>query len=74
MTNYFTSSLIKHTAFPERFITLIVTLIIEIPVLLMISGGSDRLCKEVGRTKYQLIMAFLPLSSAISGNVGMLSD
>lgn len=47
------------------------TLIVEIPVLLMISGGSDRLCMLVGRRRYQLMMGFLPLSSAISGNVGL---
>lgn len=39
------------------------TLIVEIPVLLMISGGSDRLCMLVGRRRYQLMMGFLPLSS-----------
>jgi magnesium transporter len=48
-----------------------VTLVIEIPVLLMVSGGSDRLCMLIGRSKYQLLMGFLPLSSAISGNVGL---
>ena len=47
-----------------------VTLIIEIPVLLMISGGSAKLCALIGRNKYQLLIAFLPLSSAISGNCG----
>jgi Mg/Co/Ni transporter MgtE len=50
---------------------LTVTLIFEIPVLLMISGGSDALCQLVGRTKYQLLMGFIPLTSAISGNVGL---
>ena len=58
-------------AFPERFFALIVTLIVEIPVLLMISGGSDRLCMLIGRRRYQLMMGFLPLSSAISGNCGL---
>jgi len=58
-------------AFPERYFALLVTLIVEIPVLLMISGGSDRLCMLVGRRRYQLMMGFLPLSSAISGNVGL---
>jgi hypothetical protein len=46
---------------------LTVTLIFEIPVLLMISGGSDALCQLVGRSKYQLLIGFLPLTSAISG-------
>ena len=49
---------------------LFVTLLIEIPVLLMIAGGSSRLCSLIGRSRYQLLMAFLPLSSAISGNCG----
>jgi Mg/Co/Ni transporter MgtE len=50
---------------------LTVTLIFEIPVLLMISGGSDALCQLVGRRRYQLLMGFIPLTSAISGNVGL---
>lgn len=37
----------------------------------MISGGSEQLCGLIGRSKYQLLMAFLPLASAISGNVGL---
>ena len=57
-------------AFPERFFALMATLIVEIPVLLMISGGSDNLCSLIGRKRYQLLMAILPLSSAISGNCG----
>lgn len=58
-------------AFPERFIALTATLVLEIPVLFMISGGSDRLCFVLGRSKYQLLLAFLPLTSAISGNCGL---
>lgn len=58
-------------AFPERLFALSVTLLFEIPVLLMVSGGSDRICYLIGRTKYQLLLGFLPLSSAISGNVGL---
>jgi hypothetical protein len=64
-------SSIWHRAFPERLFALTVTLVFEIPVLLMVSGGSDRLCYLIGRTKYQLLLGFLPLSSAISGNVGL---
>lgn len=58
-------------AFPERLVALLITLVIEIPVLFMITGGSDRLCKVIGRHRYQLLMAFLPLASAISGNCGL---
>jgi len=48
-----------------------VTFIFEIPVLLMITGGSDALCQLVGRSRYHLLIGFLPLTSAISGNVGL---
>eukprot|EP00529_Nitzschia_sp_RCC80_P003750 CAMPEP_0113441454 /NCGR_PEP_ID=MMETSP0014_2-20120614/1089_1 /TAXON_ID=2857 /ORGANISM="Nitzschia sp." /LENGTH=1097 /DNA_ID=CAMNT_0000332295 /DNA_START=125 /DNA_END=3415 /DNA_ORIENTATION=- /assembly_acc=CAM_ASM_000159 len=71
--NYWKSSILQR-AFPERLFALIVTLMFEIPVLLMVSGGSDRLCYLIGRTKYQLLIGFLPLSSAISGNVGLQSS
>jgi hypothetical protein len=57
----------RNPAFPERMLALMVTLIFEIPVLVMISGGSDALCQLVGRSKYQLLIGFLPLTSAISG-------
>lgn len=67
---YRESSILKR-ALPERFFALMVTFVVEIPVLLMVSGGSDRLCEMTGRSKYQLLMGFLPLSSAISGNVGL---
>jgi Mg/Co/Ni transporter MgtE len=50
---------------------LFVTLLFEIPVLLMISGGSEALCVLIGRRRYQLLMGFIPLTSAISGNVGL---
>jgi hypothetical protein len=70
---YLDSSIWKR-AFPERLFALTVTLLFEIPVLLMVSGGSDRLCFLIGRTKYQLLLGFLPLSSAISGNVGLQSS
>lgn len=53
---------------PERFHALVKTLIMEIPVLLIISCGSDALYLLIGKKKYQLLMGFLPLSSAIAGN------
>ena len=47
------------------------TLLLEIPVLLVITGGGDELCQLVGRRKYNLLIGILPLTSAISGNVGL---
>mmetsp|Transcript_2492 Transcript_2492/g.4949 ORF Transcript_2492/g.4949 Transcript_2492/m.4949 type:complete len:310 (-) Transcript_2492:305-1234(-) len=58
-------------AFPERSFALIVTLILELPTLFLISGGSDRLCTLIGRKKYTSLIAMLPIASAISGNVGL---
>lgn len=58
-------------AFPERSFALIVTLIFEMPTLFLISGGSDQLCKLIGRHKYTTLIALLPIISAISGNVGL---
>ena len=58
-------------AFTGRIEALLLTIVFEIPVLLMIAGGSDRLCELVGRTKYQLLLAFLPISSSISGHCGI---
>eukprot|EP00434_Breviolum_minutum_P011017 symbB.v1.2.009719.t2/scaffold624.1/size179468/7 len=58
-------------AFPERTVALLVTLTVEIPVALIITGGSKELKELVGLQRYTLLMAFLPLTSAISGNVGL---
>lgn len=58
-------------AFPERFLALLVTLAVEVPVALIITGGSKELKSLVGLERYTLLMAFLPLTSAISGNVGL---
>ena len=40
---------------------------------MMITGGSDALCGIVGRGRYQLILGFLPLVCAISGNAALQS-
>jgi hypothetical protein len=56
-------------AFPERSFALIVTLLLELPTLFFISGGSDQLCFLIGRKKYTTLISLLPLTSAISGNV-----
>jgi Mg/Co/Ni transporter MgtE len=61
------------TACSERTIVLYATLMLEIPVLLMISGCSDRLCNLVGRRRYYLMMGFLPLMCSLSGIVGLQS-
>jgi hypothetical protein len=61
-------------AFPERLMVLAVTLLIEVPVLFTICGGSDQLCNILGRSKYQLMIGFLPICTALSGNVGLQSS
>lgn len=67
---YMQSSLL-YRAFPERILALAATFLVEVPVVLMIAGGSDRLCSLLGRSTYYMLMALLPLCSAISGNVGL---
>lgn len=61
-------------AFPSRFVSLAVTLALEVPILLAISGGSDRLCSLLGRSSYHLLMGLLPMCCAISGNAGLQSS
>mmetsp|Transcript_24384 Transcript_24384/g.59705 ORF Transcript_24384/g.59705 Transcript_24384/m.59705 type:complete len:874 (+) Transcript_24384:76-2697(+) len=58
-------------AFPERVVILSITLLLEVPVLLMICGGSDKLCDILGQSKYQLFVGILPICTAVSGNVGL---
>lgn len=58
-------------ALPERYAALLVTLAVEIPVAFIISSGSKDLRSLIGTDRYALLMAFLPLTSAISGNVGL---
>lgn len=68
--DYFGSTILKR-AFPERIFSLMITLVLEMPTIFLISGGSGNLCKLIGRTKYTTLVALLPLVSAISGNAGL---
>jgi Mg/Co/Ni transporter MgtE len=52
-------------------IVLCATLIVEMPVLLMITGGSDALCGLIGKRRFYLLIGMLLLNNAISGNVGL---
>ena len=47
------------------------TLVIEMPIFYMISMESDMLCTELGRRRYQILIAFVPVTCAISGNCGV---
>lgn len=38
-------------AYPERTLALLVTLMLELPTLFIISGGSDKLCTLIGRRR-----------------------
>eukprot|EP00516_Mucochytrium_quahogii_P002725 CAMPEP_0203751796 /NCGR_PEP_ID=MMETSP0098-20131031/5812_1 /ASSEMBLY_ACC=CAM_ASM_000208 /TAXON_ID=96639 /ORGANISM=" , Strain NY0313808BC1" /LENGTH=291 /DNA_ID=CAMNT_0050641687 /DNA_START=261 /DNA_END=1132 /DNA_ORIENTATION=+ len=64
----YVSTSIFRKAFPERYIALLVTLAIELPVAFLITGNSE-VCNLIGHKRYTLLMAFLPITSAISGNV-----
>ena len=52
-------------------VILSITLLLEVPILLMICGGSDRLSDILGQSKYQLFVGILPICTALSGNVGL---
>jgi cation transporter-like permease len=67
---YLGSSMFER-AFPERMLALAVTLIFELPTLFLISGGSDQLCDLIGHRRYLILISLLPITSAISGNVGL---
>jgi len=57
------------SALQTRILPLMLTCIIEIPVLKMMSGGSDRLCALLGRHNQQLLVGFIPLIAAVSGTL-----
>lgn len=67
---YLKSNMFKR-AFPERQIALLVTLVLELPVLFVITGRGESVCDLLGRKKFNLLIGLLPLTSAISGNVGL---
>ena len=48
---------------------MIVTCVIELSALQMIAGGSDRLCHVLGRQNQQLLIGFIPLIAALSGEI-----
>lgn len=47
------------------------TLVLELPTLFLVSGGSDELCALIGRERHTAVLALLPIVSAISGNAGL---
>jgi Mg/Co/Ni transporter MgtE len=58
-------------AFTERQIALLVALVVELPVLFVITNGGNDLCQFIGRKKFKLLIGLIPLTCAISGNVGL---
>lgn len=58
---------IQSKALESRLLPLVLTCIIEVPALRMIIQDS-RLCSVVGKQHYQLLLGFIPLIAAISGN------
>lgn len=64
---------IKRALFPERLLVLITSLVLELPVLLMMTSSStgEYLRLTLGQTKYQLLLAYVPLICALSGNCGL---
>jgi cation transporter-like permease len=60
-------------ALSSRQFPVLLKILLEIPLFLLISGGSDSMCQQVGRKRYLLLLGFLPLTCAVAGNVGLQS-
>ena len=43
-------------------------------VLMLLTGDNDNLCNHMGKHRYHLMLAFLPLLCSISGNSGLQSN
>merc|ERR1712137_1150218 len=71
-TVYFEGGTIRK-ALPGRTIALLITLGIEIPVAVLVSQSSS-LCDLIGPQRLTLVLSFLPVTSAIAGNVGLQSS
>lgn len=52
-------------------LVLCATLLVEMPVLLMITARSEALCGLIGRRRFYLLFGMIILNNAISGNVGL---
>ena len=57
-------------AFPGRIVAPSIALLLEVPIVFMICGGSDKVIENLGQSEYQLLVSFLPICMAVSGNVG----
>jgi hypothetical protein len=55
----------------SRLISLLLVFAFEMPVFLIIFGGGRSLCALLGPSETHLLVALFPLSSAISGSVGL---
>lgn len=71
---YFVAPTILERVFPNRVMTLMTTLVLELPTLFLISGGSEKLCRLIGLAKFTTLVALLPIVCAMSGNVGLQSS
>ena len=57
-------------AFPERLVKLSIALLLEVPIVFMICGGSDKVIENLGQSEYRLLLSIMPICMAICGNVG----
>lgn len=58
---------ILSNALEKRLLPLLATLFIEVPLLRLLSHN-ESLCSLLGRQHYQLLLGFIPIIAAISGN------
>jgi Divalent cation transporter len=60
-------------AFHERHAPILSIIALEMPVLMLINDGSNTVCNIIGLRRYHLLLGFLPVTCAISGNAGLQS-
>lgn len=70
----YTDGGVLERAFPERLFALLVTFTVEIPILVMLGGGRNKLCDHMGRSRFYLLLAFLPIIFSLSGNTVLQSN
>lgn len=68
---YFESTTVLERVFPNRTLPLVTTLVLELPTLFLISGGSEKLCRLIGLAKFTTLIALLPIVCAMSGNISL---
>lgn len=61
-------------ALSKRTLSLFLSLFLLLPLFLVILVGGSKICPLIGRTKYRLFLAILPMSATLGGNTALESN